>query len=57
MEDNINKALLESVNVILTCYGMTEESPVNTLTKSTVKNLVKSLAGVLETAIKYSQEV
>jgi len=57
MEEQIYKALLESINTILTDYGMTEESPVNSLTKSTVKNLVKSLAGVLETAIKYSQEV
>jgi len=57
MEEQIYKALLESINTILTDYGMTEESPVNSLTKNTVKNLTRSIAGVLETAIKYSKEV
>lgn len=57
MEEQIYKALLESINTILTDYGMTEESPVNSLTKNTVKNLTRSIAGVLETAIKYSKGV
>jgi len=57
MEDQIYKSLLESINTILTAYGITEDTPVNSLTKNTVKNLTRSIAGVLETAIKYSKEV
>lgn len=56
MEDQIKEALLLSINSILTCYGFTQETPVNSLTKHTVENLAGSMANVLETAIRYSKE-
>ena len=54
--NDIEKELLNYINLTLLSRGVSSDISVNDLTKHTVQNLVKSLAYILETVVEHSDK-